>query len=429
MTPMFLEPLKERVLVRYARARFRRSVRAFAPPERPPGPPGEPIHLYLHVPFCEEPCVYCSFHRVPFRLDAATAYFTALREEMRSYARRGFVFDSLAVGGGTPTVMPEELARTLELARRLWPIRGITVETNPTHVSPSTVALLETAGVDRLSVGVQSLRDDVLEKLGRRRYGSSAQIREILTRNRGVFCTLNADIIFGYPGQTADDLASEVGTLREIGVDQITFYPLMLSSRTHRALRLGMAGAPTPLGDLYAAIRDGLDGEYRASSAWCFSRGRGTLTDEYISSRYAYAGLGAGAFSLMHGSLWATTFSVSRYVRMVQDGETSIVLARRMSPSELAQYRLLMSLFGGSVRVGPIVRETGIAGLPVLLGLLGFLAVGGALRRHRGALEPNRRGQFWSLLLMREFFQGVNDFRDACRAESRKSGDLGDPES
>jgi coproporphyrinogen III oxidase-like Fe-S oxidoreductase len=376
--------------------------------------------MYLHVPFCEEPCQFCSFHRVRFEESLATAYFHALREEIRRYGVEGFRFDSLSVGGGTPTVLPSELAETLRLVRSVWPIRALSVETNPSHLTPRTLDLLRESGVQRLSVGVQTFRDDVLAAMGRERYGSSARIRSLLGSATPVFPTLNVDLIFGFPGQTADMSASDAAVVRELGIPQVTFYPFMRSLRTRATLAWRMGSGPSaPLDELFRTIRGSLGPEYRHSSAWCFSRRDGQPSDEYIVERSQYAGLGAGSFGYIGDTLWATTFSILRYIEAVRRGGHPIVLSRRYSRHERAAHRVLMEFFGGAVHPVSIAATGGLLAAPPLAAGLGLLRAWGALRYDRGVLRTTERGQYLAVLLMKEFFQAVNEFRETCRAASQ----------
>ena len=151
------------LMTRYLR-RTNRAVLSFrdvCEPAELPGPvPGTQYLLYVHIPFCEVLCPFCTFHRVEFQKEKASHYYRALRREIRSYHQLGFDFTEVYVGGGTPTVIPEELGETLSLIRSLFSVRGISVETNPDHLRPSVLTLLKDAGVNRLSVGVQSLMID-----------------------------------------------------------------------------------------------------------------------------------------------------------------------------------------------------------------------------------------------------------------------------
>ncbi len=156
-----------------------------ADPWLPSARPGSPYLLYLHVPFCEKLCPYCSFDRVAFEKTPCRAYFGALRKELSLYKERGFSFNGLYVGGGTPTVMVEELTATLEWAKHLYPIGEISVETTPSHVTDQNLEALKTAGVNRLSVGVQSFDDGLLKAMNcYEKYGSgdaiAARLKEIV---------------------------------------------------------------------------------------------------------------------------------------------------------------------------------------------------------------------------------------------------------
>ena len=113
--------------------------------------------LYVHIPFCEELCPYCSFNRYKFQDKRARRYFTALRREIKLYSERDFKCTGVYVGGGTPTVLPEDLAGTLQLVRECFPVREVSVETNPNHLTDEVVTILRQAGGNRLSVWINNL--------------------------------------------------------------------------------------------------------------------------------------------------------------------------------------------------------------------------------------------------------------------------------
>ena len=137
-----------------------------APRVPPPADP-RPRLLYLHIPFCERLCPYCSFNRVTFKEELCRAYFRALRKELLLYWERGYEFGAIYAGGGTPTVLIDELEETIALARAHFGIRELSVETNPNHLTGGRLAALERMGVNRLSVGVQSFDDGLLKKMDR----------------------------------------------------------------------------------------------------------------------------------------------------------------------------------------------------------------------------------------------------------------------
>ena len=135
-------------------------------PRLPSPEPGRSYMAYLHIPFCESLCPFCSFHRVAYRPDRAERYFRALREEIRHYHHLGFACHEIYIGGGTPTVDMDELARTLECLHEHFDLRRISVETNPNHLDLKLLERLRGLGVSRLSVGVQSFDDALLRAMG-----------------------------------------------------------------------------------------------------------------------------------------------------------------------------------------------------------------------------------------------------------------------
>src|SRR5512141_2333813 len=181
-----------------------------------PTAPAGPCQLYVHVPFCEVLCPFCSFHRVRYNPSKTRRYFDALRREIRLYHDLGFRFSDVYVGGGTPTVDTDELLETLDLVRNLAPVRAMSIETNPNHLEPAVLQRYRDAGVTRLSVGVQSFDDGLLAGMDRlEKYGSGAVIRERLAAAHGIFPTLNVDMIFNLPGQTLAMLETDLAMLRE----------------------------------------------------------------------------------------------------------------------------------------------------------------------------------------------------------------------
>ena len=139
---------------------------------------GKRYMLYMHVPFCERLCPYCSFNRFPFSEERARPYFENMRKEMRMLKDLGYDFDSVYIGGGTPTIMIDELCDTIDQARELFNIQEVSSETNPNHLIPSYLDKLQ-GRVQRLSVGVQSFDDGLLKQMDRYdKYGCGQEILE-----------------------------------------------------------------------------------------------------------------------------------------------------------------------------------------------------------------------------------------------------------
>ena len=368
-----------------------------------------PRMLYVHIPFCETLCAYCSFHRIRFEPEPAGQYFRSLRREIEMYKDRGFEFEDVYVGGGTPTVLPAELSSLIESIRQTWPIRQVSVETHPHHLTPGTIAMLSDAGVNRLSVGVQTFNGELLAKLSRGAPpDADSGTRERLQCVKGRFDTVNVDMIYNLPGQTADMVMADVEVIRDLEMDQVTFYPLMAGGEDFREIfgKIDMKRERL----FFERIQAGLDGAYEPVSAWCFSRRRG-MSDEYIVTHDEYAGLGSGAFGYVNGTLYANSFDLAAYTETLARSELPIVAAGSFSDRARVRYDLLMRLFGGSLDLSCVAARHGRRLARGLWKELLFLVLAGAVVRRDGRFVLTPRGRYHFVVLMREFFGGTNRLR------------------
>ena len=412
--------IAERLLTR--RLRGMRSQQLRLEPHRPgdlPRPRRDGGYLlYAHVPFCEVLCPYCSFNRFPHREDRAVAYLRQLREEMRMVADLGYRFSSMYVGGGTPTVMVDELVATIRLARELFGIAEVSTETNPNHLTDAVLGPLE-GEVQRLSVGVQSLDDDLLRQMRRYdKYGSAAQILRGLEAARGRLPTFNVDMIFNLPSLTEEVLERDLRTLTEIGADQVTYYPLMVSPAVERPLERALGKVDYGREERqYRLISRTLAPTYRPTSAWAFSRTDATLIDEYIVDHDEYVGIGSGSFSYLGGEIYANTFSLRNYAAAIEAGHPSVDARMRLHRRDQLRYRLMMDLFGLRLDKRAFARANGVGVERGLALEYAFLKLAGAFGRDDvEAIELTETGRYLLVVMMREFFIGVNGIRDLARA-------------
>ncbi len=386
----------------------------------PPNTSSIPRLLYMHVPFCEELCPYCSFNRVVFREDIARAYFDALTKEIGIYERLGYSFNALYVGGGTPTVLIDELASTVELVRKTFHVVEVSVETNPNHLTEHNLRILKDIGVNRLSVGVQSFDDGILKATERyHKYGSGENIAERLRYTLGRFDTLNVDMIFNFPSQTMEILEKDLDTLMGLEVDQVTYYPLMVSSSTQSIMnrKLGEVNYERG-GGYYRKIVEKLTPHFQATTAWCFSRNK-AMIDEYVVNYEEYAGLGSGSIGYLDGRVYSNTFDIGEYITILKEREELPITAKRnFSIMERLRYDFLMKLFGLSLDLDLLQKKTGVNPCRYLWPEIAFFLLVGGLAKHGKLLTLTPKGQYYWVLMMREFFIGVNNFRDFCRAET-----------
>lgn len=378
----------------------------------------KPRLLYLHIPFCEKLCPYCSFNRIVFDESLCRAYFRALRLELLLYKKRGFDFEGIYVGGGTPTVLIDELEETLALARESFHIREISVETNPNHLTDANIAALKRVGVNRLSVGIQSFDNGLLKAMDRfDKYGSGEAIRDRLKQVLGQFDTLNADMIFNFPAQSMDILNRDLDILTEIGVDQITYYPLMVSDSTRELVSKTLGQVDDRQEErFYHRIVERLVPAYRFSSAWCFSK-KTAMIDEYIVDYDEYAGLGSGSIGYLNGTCYANTFNIRQYIAQVGRGEMPLMASRDFGLKDQIRYDFLMKLFGMKLDIPALQKKyEGQFLKHIWVDLVAFRLAGG-LRYDPPDYYLTPRGRYYWVIMMREFFISVNNFRDFCREQ------------
>lgn len=192
--------------------------------------------LYIHIPYCKRKCRYCDFVSFPDN-GREDLYFVALISEMRKYAplMKDRVFDTVFIGGGTPTCLKKgRIAALLTEARSSFsiaPDAEITCEANPESASAEKLAELYSAGVNRLSMGLQSADDAVLASIGRV-HTRDMFIRALAEARSAGFTNINADVMHGLPGQTRESYLDTLALAADLKLPHISSYALILEEGT-----------------------------------------------------------------------------------------------------------------------------------------------------------------------------------------------------
>jgi len=381
--------------------------------------------LYIHIPFCKELCPYCSFHRVRFNENIALRYFDALNTEILMYKKYGFNFNSVYVGGGTPTIMIEQLEKTLNLAKELFDIKEISVETNPDGINEKNLKILTALGVTRLSIGIQTFDNKILKEIKRDRYGSGEEIRARIDLTKGKFKTVNVDMIFNFPEQTEESLNNDLKILLEVMPSQITYYPLMPSSQTQEKIleNLGKIDYKKEK-KFYNIIVDKIKQKYNFSTVWCFSKKENTYSkeiDEYIINYDMYAGVGSGAIGYINGMTYANTFDIEKYIILTKSSQFPIETYKYFTIREQILNDFLMKMFGLKINSREIEQKYKRNKFELYWNapeIFLFLLIG-AIKKKGDYFYLTDKGRYYWLMMMREFFIGVNNFREYCRKKAK----------
>ena len=311
--------------------------------------------LYTHWPFCLSKCPYCDFNshvRDGIDVDAWQAALLADMRAEHAHTASEEPLLSIFFGGGTPSLMPPALvASLLSEAERLWgfaPDIEITLEANPSSVEAANFAALAAAGVNRVSLGVQSLWDDQLRFLGRLHGAQEAMRATELAQ--GLFDRVSIDLIYARPGQTVEDWRQELGEALAIGTSHLSLYQLTIEPSTRFATdvrrEVFVPLEDDPAADLFALTREttsaaGVPAYEVSNHARPGEESRHNLT--YWRYR-DYIGIGPGAHGRRGGVATLRHKKPENYLRSVAEQGDGLEETRRLSLSEQASEALLMGL-------------------------------------------------------------------------------------
>ncbi len=355
-----------------------------------------PIGVYIHIPFCRRKCFYCDFPSVEGREGLVGRYVSALSREIESWGKtaRGADVASIYVGGGTPSILDsDQVSRILRAVMDNFNVRPgaeITVETNPESVTMEKLSGYRKAGVNRVSIGVQSLDDVELRFLERVHDAGQARKAVKMAKEAG-FENLSADLMFAIPGQTVERWTERLRDAVDWGVTHMSCYELTPEPGTRLAVAVarGEIRLPENGADFFDETERTLES-------------RGFV--HYEISNYAkpgfecahnvgyweyrdYIGAGAGACGTMGGVRTENVRDPEKYIERVETSGRAVSKEERLTPENIRLERLMMGL-----RLKEGIRIAGVEITKNVERLIadGFLAI------HGGRLRATARG--WRVL-------------------------------
>jgi oxygen-independent coproporphyrinogen III oxidase len=355
--------------------------------------------LYVHVPFCASKCRYCSFYSVPAGGQDVRIVIGAMLKELEAY--ESFVFagaDTVYVGGGSPSVIPEdELARLLRAVKSKCPkVQEFTVEVNPGQVTFEKLQALREAGVNRLSMGAQSFNDNELAFLGRRHSSRDVMTGVALAREEG-FDNISLDLIFALPGSDMASWKRSLDAAVRLEVEHISAYALTYEAGTPLY-------ASREKGDIEPVSEEKDRGMYEAAIDFLAAAGYG----QYEISNFAregfecrhnlkywandeYVGIGPAAASWFGGTRWSNIANIDDYVAAINGTGNLRVDEHRPGPSERACETAVLNLRRtGGILLYEYRTRTGFDAMDIFTGVIRRYATAGMLRVEGGRLFLTR---------------------------------------
>lgn len=364
--------------------------------------------LYIHIPFCVEKCGYCAFVSASARPGEIESYHELLLREMRLAVEdheSGQPLDSIYFGGGTPSLMqPRQVSRIIDLAAELFslsPRAEITLEANPGTIGRERLQDFRAAGVNRLSLGVQSFDDVLLRRLGRAH--DSAQARHAFREARlAGFDNIGIDLIHGLPGQTLYGWGEELRQALDLSPEHISVYGLTVEEGTPFALRYPEDSTEIPDQDRSAEMFETADTvlveagfEHYEIANYARAGYRSRHNSGYWR-RDGYLGLGVAAHSLLrreHGCRFSNHDTLEEYGREL----AACRLPRRDQhlltlEDAMAEFMFLGLRLADGVLAEDFEREFGLPLCSVYGTVIDELVRTGLLQQERSALRLTRRG-------------------------------------
>ena len=359
-------------------------------------------HIYVHIPFCEAKCPYCSFYSVA-DTSLCGEYFDALIKEIREETGvcedDPFEKDTVYFGGGTPSVPHEmHIVAVLRELIEKYDIdtseAEITIEVNPHSFTEVKAVAFRKAGFNRISMGIQSLHDDTLRTLGRLHDRKTALQALRIAKEAG-FDNISGDLILGVPGQTYDDVIEDAGELIKAGVSHISSYSLSIEEGTVFERRYGDSLDDPDIQEeerhMYHGLRNFLKENgfepYEISNSAKAGR-RSRHNDSYWRAA-EYYGFGAGAHGYTEGRRYGHEDNVALYIEEPTCKKTEEELSLE---DKMTEYAMLI------LRTADGLTEEGFSkrfGRDIPEGIkekMDSLVAKGLCEEIRGGIRLNRHG-------------------------------------
>ncbi len=287
--------------------------------------------IYIHIPFCKNKCAYCDFNSFAGMEDCISPYFSALNKEITaSSAGISSVIDTIYFGGGTPSfVDPSFIKQTLATVFSCYNVSDnaeITIECNPGTIGFEGLKQLKDAGVNRLSIGLQSTDAALLKALGR--IHSVKDFEECLhNARRAGFDNISIDLMYGLPGQTLSHWHKTLSDAISFGVEHISCYCLKIEENTPFARCTLSLPDDDTVADMYDLCVSALhDADYDRYEISNFAKNRKySMHNLKYWKTSDFRGFGAGAYSYMNNTRFSNAQNVREYIKKINSFGSAVV--------------------------------------------------------------------------------------------------------
>lgn len=317
----------------------------------------KPLSIYVHIPFCNSKCDYCSFVSMVAPEEDKKRYVISLLNEIKMQARKYndyYTVNSIYIGGGTPSCLDYYYIRDiLSCIYKNFAVKNtaeITIEINPNSIDATKVREYILSGVNRFSIGLQSISPKVLKNMGRTHTPMDYQKAISLIREFGVK-NISTDIMLGYPTQKLNDVKETCAELIRMNIPHISAYMLQVEDGTKLKSQVdsGLVNIPndeTTL-EMYNAVYDMLTkAGYKRYEISNFAKPTyESYHNKIYWKRKDYLGIGLAAHSYINGTRFANTENIVEYCHMIEDKNiVPTTMSKTLTPEEKREEAIMLSL-------------------------------------------------------------------------------------
>lgn len=350
------------------------------------------LGLYVHIPFCKSICDFCPYCKVRYSADLCDKYIDALIKEIHIVGGQNTekkTVTSLYFGGGTPALAATRIKEIVDALNEHFIITdGIGLELHPDNVNVETLQILKDAGVTKISIGIQSFCDKYQKILGRKKIDTSAMLSALAAVP---FETVSMDFIFALPGQTYNDLKSDIDTAFSLGANHIAIYPFIDFTFTKSPVVAMPKKEKRQLLD--AITQYCLSKGYLRDSIWTFSS---KPNAKYSSmTRDNFLGFGCSATSLFKEQFKINTFNVESYCERIASNDLATSLTIRFTKRQRMIYWLFWTAYSTKVNTKDFEKFFGVP-LKKMYGFELWISKRlGFVKEYNGIYEMTLKGAFY----------------------------------
>ncbi len=307
--------------------------------------------IYIHIPFCHSKCSYCDFYSIPMP-GLKSDYIKALVKELEIWLQKkevqGIVWDTVYIGGGTPSILALEELLTIVKALPLKNVKEFTIEANPEDVNDEWASAVKSFGINRVSIGIQSFSDEELKLVGRNHTSKQAVQALHVLRKNGIE-NISADLIYGLPGQTFESWKSSLDSLLAFKPEHISSYALSYEPGTRLYAQRNTGKISETDDDTINCMYDyliNITSEHGFDHYEISNFGLPARHSRHNSSYWTftpYLGVGAAAHGFIGNTRYANPWNIKKYIDTIMTGEL-IAEKEDLTPDDIYNEYLMVSL-------------------------------------------------------------------------------------